>query len=309
MNTLSPLEKEKIYDLISESATDGLTGTIQLWDTLTIPYISDPGLSDDLKKRFKQAAKEIYDKTEVRLVSCNQDAIKKKSVRAFMYLGKFSDFCKEPGAACSKGIGMKLKTGLDKLSKPDEEAEKAFAASGAPMGFKESNNVMVIAHEFLHRLGLAHQHQSPYANKFIKVDQSDKDNCAPNGIYWLPYYDPASVMHYGLQECNKMELDCESSPKGGNRYNLKCKAIDEQISKYVCLYGTQSSGNKCFQRPEELLGGPKLGPAIRYSDNKFGQRECLSMLDQAWLLSRYAIVEKDEYGLEKMIADGLCEAN
>lgn len=105
-----------------------------------------------------------------------------------------------------------------------------------------------------------------------------------------------------------MELDCDpiEIPGTKTRYKLRCK-VDSVISEFVCLHKPQSKGDKCFLRPAELRGGAKLNPPqVTYSENDFGKQRCLSMLDQAWVLSRYFPVERDTY---KIGEDELCSTN
>jgi hypothetical protein len=208
--------------------------SIMLWDTRTIPYYVDSSLSKALIANIKEATKLLADYTLVRFRKCKKEVLAQNSVRGFVYIGKFADFCTS-AEACSYGKGMQVKTSINAAVKDESpNSEKQLAKQAAPIGLKESNTKYVILHELIHRLGFAHQHQSPYANSFFaKVNDKD-DQCAANtayykNVYWIPYYDPASIMHYQLINC-KIELVCKVSPPytAGRQKLPECK-IDNLI--------------------------------------------------------------------------------
>jgi hypothetical protein len=116
-------------------------------------------------------------------------------------------------------------------------------------------------------------------------------------------------MHYDLRKCGGMQLACKQTPPKYGWSNLyDCtvdKIIEEQIS---CIYAPmEGNQQKCFLRPAKLHESQGF---LTYSDNNFGQRECLSMLDQALILSRYSVatIKKDAYGIDSLVSRGICEA-
>ena len=314
-STLDSGVKQQIDDMTKSVINEIGPGktAIQLWDTRTIPYYVDSGLPKAVVERIKTAAGIMNDDTMIRFVKCKAEVAHEKEVKGFIYIGKFGDFCKDAkdAAACSRGEGMQSKSTVSGLfgGEKDLPAEQELAKYGARVGLKDDNNEYVILHEFIHRLGFAHQHQSPYAGHFItKVDEKDQQCTAATAdyksVYWIPYYDPASVMHYPLASCGIMQLDCQ---KGKSKYGhtelTSCK-VDEVIKdRSPCFYAPDSiKGDQCFKRPAELEG-------VLYSPSDFGQRLCMSMLDQAWILSRYFPIKQDTYGIEGLIKKGICEAD
>src|SRR5262245_59059077 len=321
---LTPGDKKTLDDITSAIISErGRVGTpIKLWDTRTIPYYVDSHISANLIVTIKKATKILADRTLIRFVKCNKEVAQEKDVKGFVYIGRFEDIPCDPGsAACNKGMGMKAKGALSSLPgdhNVPRNSEKDIMKNGALIGLKESNGEYKIVHELIHRLGFAHQQQSPYAGEsFKKIDRSDRQ-CATitneySHVYWIPYYDPASVMHYGLGSCGKMELDCKvGAQRAAGRWTLDYCKVDEVIKAGTpCLYASPGvTGDQCFRRPAELVGGSQYSdPRVRYSDNDFGQEQCLSMLDQALILSRYFPVEKDNYHIDDLITQGVCEAD
>jgi len=201
-------------------------------------------------------------------------------------------------------------TGINKTGSQPIASDEDLAKRAARIGLKENNTEGDIIHEMIHRLGFGHQQQNPFAGKFYSALEASNEQCLSKSreyqhVYWISYYDPASIMHYQLSSCSGMRLDCKVVPtRAAGRSKLESCEIDELIrERSPCFYAPSGvKGDKCFQRPAELLGGE------RYSDNDFGQAQCMSMLDQAWVLSRYFPVKQDTYAVEELVKKGICEA-
>jgi hypothetical protein len=325
---LTTVEKDKIVELSEFTASfPGLKkNPIQIWDTRMIPYVFDPKVPDEMRSRIKSATKALSDKTLIRFVECDRAVLKKTSVKAFVYITDLNDACplmKDKGPGCST-LGIKKKEvvgGLPAVFQTTDEGK--IKKNASKIGLRLNDEVIdkkkmlradvgTVIHEFIHRLGFAHQHQSPFTTLyFSKIDQGDqcgRRHPAYEYTYWIPYYDPASIMHYPIASCGGMELDCIATPveRGAQTHMLKCK-VDNPIDEYVCGPSTKKKGKDCFVRPPYMtLNKDTDPPTVKYHGNQFGQRQCVSMMDQAWLLSQYFPVEKDTYGLE---ASGLCKAN
>ena len=246
--------KSRIDDNINKVAADtsGRPSIIKLWETRTITYYVDSGLSTHLIAKIKKATNILAKDASIHFIKCKGGILDEKNVPGFVYIGKFSDFCPvetEEGikaAACSKGLGIRKKGTASGLPVTDNSPslEKQLAKRGAPIGLNEDNTEFVILHELIHRLSFEHQHQSPYASAYFQISGNQGDQCktaVPSyDNNWVSEYDPASIMHYQLKACKGIELDCSKGPDKYGHIPLKQCKIDDVILKGTpCFYASQ----------------------------------------------------------------------
>ena len=138
------------------------------------------------------------------------------------------------------------------------------------------NSEAAIKHEFLHILGLWHEQQHPFADRYITMNcietNSCDGNCEPKGdyAYQTTPYDPTSIMHYQTVFCGKMSMtptgnallsDLNMTMKDiGNFENVsvhdaEMAAIEyseEHIRESICedetLIRDCTDSNKCIHR-------------------------------------------------------------
>lgn len=306
---LTPAQKGILDDITKTVLTQvALPGSpIQSWETRAIPYYVESSTPADLQARIKNVAKAVADRTLVRLVKCDARVIDEPKVRGFIYFGKHSDICKkdpkEPESAACANIGFQPKkpTKVGDKKKDDPLDEAKLSGLGTRIGLKTNNTEGEIMHEIIHALGFRHQHQNPFFSRYGSKGVAGR-NCADiNNGMWIEYYDPASIMHYPLTTC-KVILDCEEGKEEHTWTPLKTCKVDAVIDAgSPCIYGN-SKGASCFVRPKKVH---KVLPT--YDANDFGQHQCMSMLDQALILSRYFPIKKDVWDLKALGDSGVCE--
>jgi hypothetical protein len=288
-------EESKFQLLLKNTNILKMTGTI--WPTKTIPYVVDPILSGNARtlERIKNSAIEIRKLTGVNLVSCKFEAIK-----SVPEISGFIVFTDTETVDCPRGSDGARRCCTSPASyKPRTHsilignvvfAHKEF---GVQVGV-DTCQIGSTMHEVMHALGLQHQQEHPDASNYIdSIKPEDSNGCRPSANdTWTSQYDPASIMHYriGTKECD-LQLKCtkRNGPPGDD---LSCEVDRVLASKTLCGYRTSTS-NACVTRTGKLL-------------KPNGNRGCLSVFDQVWLIEAYKDKESDKFGLQSLIDDGRC---
>ena len=317
-SSLSPEEKKVLDETSINTVNAGKLSN--LWETNVIPVIFHPDLKDDIKKAMQVALNKIsevsgppltedFDGTRpvvgFHFYECTHDTLKEnQEIRAYISIMPATHFyapkkkiCPEDNEGCVRGMGFQRR-----------RTNSNVYLNSVILGLK-SNKVGTSIHEILHALGLDHAHQSPVKEREISIDvgmipkpgtganQKDKDkyenrlyNCNSRTGYWIPNYDPASIMHYniGVGKCNLQLKGCEATKTPVPNYEKIHNCTIEKVIKEgnVCNH-TNSGTNECFKLPEKQQINVKLGTGkgILYSETDFGQDNCLSKMDQRWLYS------------------------
>lgn len=296
-------------DAINQLTATG-TGDQRLWKTRTIPVVLDSSLSEAGKKLLATAAKHISAMSNVTFYVCSADvALSDDQIKGFVAAASFT------AAKCPDAIGIlgcTKETGfLEKTRQALQKGDNKILSEGLPWAVRYPDDAGTAVHELLHSLGMKHAQQSPAAAQYLAVAPDEGSLAATNcafdgpkaGVHWIGQYDPASIMHYDIGQnkpiCHITMADCTRTKNGGLEQLSKCK-IDPLIDKGdPCRYkagdGKPKTGTKCFKRPTVLIQGTAYGG----SDFELSKKTCISVLDQAWLLSAYPLTTtEDLFGLK-----------
>ncbi|TMI99562.1 MAG: hypothetical protein E6G97_21845 [Alphaproteobacteria bacterium] len=324
----TPLTPKELEILDGLSAPSNVKrGNVALWPTLYIPVVFHQSLNASAKKSFKSAAKHVNDIGGINLVECDASVVEDKQVDGYMVIAELKIAgCKDQAVACSVGMGFKKKNQLGGL-KP----ANALLAGGRPVGLTlpsaESQAIEdTVAHELMHALGAKHQHQHPAAGDYIEVNFDAKNeraagNCPMEGGsnsnsvqgLWINRYDPGSIMHYELdkqRQCGIMLKGCKltkTDVKDIKKVSA-CKVEEILAEGYPCAYkgsaGTPIKGTKCFRLPTSLRYEERYGS----SSYDVNSKNCLSIVDQAWLRAAYSRMDEDKFKLKDRVTAGTCRA-
>lgn len=310
----APAKKSKLDKMI-EQVKDADNKSILRWPTRWIPYVLDPELKNEaVASEIKESTNLIGAATTIRFVRCEPEAAKNDKVDGFVVV----KMRKEGDEICPAMAGACADTGYRPKNKPGSVKEDTQGQSDALATLRtQGTSVIVtpkvdrykIAHELLHVLGFKHAHQYAGAAAYVSILSNDASNCTayPTNRMLPPTYDPASIMHYELGTFCQMQLKCEKLGKVvGNSTELKECAVDKVVAERVpCLYADEKIvGSKCFARPAKRFSG---SGTPGYGSSDFGQRKCLSMIDQAWVQAWYGAQPKDAFGIGELANSGVCD--
>lgn len=258
------------------------------WPSRTIPFVVDERVKADtnLYAATRRAAGVINKYSNIKLAECPLDVAEDTDeLKGYIYVSTSGAQCRNGCCALHVGYKPKLIWGFLKTLRSRDEIARGsiigIGASACAPGKTEGG----ITHEFLHALGFNHAHQSPPSRSYIVKKVGEAYNCDMETDYhWMQQYDPASIMHYALTtSACRFELKKKGDANSAD-------AIDDlNSSDAICGYNN-APGVSCFQK-----------------GTVFGNRNCLSFNDQAWIYAMYEDV--DEYGfgkLEDLIKDGTC---
>jgi hypothetical protein len=315
---LNPEELKVLNGLSAKS--NAISGTmVNLWPTRSIPVVFHSSLNNRAKETFNAVAKHLREIGGVALFECDADLVAvDKKIEGYVVVAEKKTAGCSGITACSKGLGFLKKTIRNGLNSEDR-----LLSFGRPIGLILPSNAdqakateVEVLHEFLHRLGALHQHQSPFATDFI-ASGGDKVNCQSDNrdmpqAAWTKDYDPGSVMHYHVGR----SFDCEIELKGCKEAQGKFPKVISScnLDKYlaegrVCAYkgtgATPIPGDKCFKVPRKLFGPENYG-ASDYDMGEPNGKACLSVLDQAWLRAAYGDKNADAFELNTHVPAGKC---
>jgi hypothetical protein len=284
----------------------------KLWTTKVIPVLLHTSVEGNaaLKKAVTNVLKYMNSMSPAKFAVCTTDTLmsRRQIKSAIIIAGLDSSYCPEGAGGCTAPIGMterpkkSIKLNKAKSDKSWDLGPEVRLIYNSPK-FSEGT----IVHELMHALGMLHAFDTPPADKMIEYTPAKAKKLSdPAASYYLSTYDPGSVTNYTFYQPGALNIrykNCKEEKKP-HQLVLKNCAIDPVLKgEQLCLY----QGKGCFIR-SEAYPTDATGVYIGFE----GLQMCMSVLDQAWLVSALSIAKEgkpagdDDFKIKDLIPGGGC---